>query len=129
MKTKWKFVVAGLAAMLGLAGSANAALTIVVPTNFQLQPNMANQPVTLSVSGGDQVSNIDLKAVLGDGTGPNPEPIFQSFNFVINGSIWADTATHPGTQTGGPIPASGGPDAQTSYSLNTQNDSVAANGV
>ena len=63
---------AAFIAFLGVAGSASAALTITVPTNFPLLANTANQPVPLSVTGGDLVDNVVIDAVLGNGSGGHP---------------------------------------------------------
>ncbi len=121
-----KSIVAGaLLAFLGFASSAQAALTIVVP-NVNLAPNTPNQPVTVAVNGGDMVTGVVVDAVLGNGSAAGVEPIFQSFDFTT-GTMFSDTAAHPGTKIGGTV--GGVPqDAQVSYALNTQNDTVAASG-
>lgn len=43
-----------------------------------LQPNTPGQKVAINVIGSDQVSGFQLRAQIGDGLGPNPEPVFSA---------------------------------------------------
>jgi hypothetical protein len=107
---------------LVLSVSAHAALVINVGTIW-LDPDLPNQERALSVTGGDPVQGFNLRAQIGDGTGPNPEPVFQSIDFT--GGIWDGHAKSVG---GGPV--AGAPQyAQAWVALNTQNDTTSANGV
>ncbi len=115
-----RFLIVGLAGVL-TASHAFAGLMISVG-NYNLAPNEAGQTITLSVSGGDQVTGFNLRAQLGDGLGPNPEPIFQAVGF--SGGIWN---AFPTIVAGGPV--SGAPQyAQASVVFSTTGESVAASG-
>ncbi len=106
---------------LALAGPAGASIIINVGAHNLIQ-NSPGQVVQIFVTGGDQVTAFNLRAVIGDGMGDSPEPKFQSINF--NGGIW-DVAEN--TVIGGPI---GGfeQDAQAYVAFNTS-VSVPANGL
>lgn len=103
------------------AGRAYADPIITVG-NYVLAPNEAGQTIKLSVTGGDIVTGVNLRAQLGDGLGPNPEPVFQSIGF--GGDIWD---AFPTSASGGPV---GGAEqyAQASVVFSGTGKSVAASG-
>lgn len=106
---------------LGLTGNAMAALMISVP-NVQLQPNLAGQLVTLSVSGSDAVTGLNLNAQIGDNGTAAATPLFSAADF--SGGIWLGKST---TVTGGPIT---GAERYVQFSvvLNVSGDAVSASG-
>jgi len=75
------------------------------------------------VTGDELVTGFNLRAQIGDGLGPQSEPVFQAINYT--GGIWD---VHPFTVMGGPI---GGAEqyAQSSLAFNNSGDSVIADGV
>lgn len=110
-------------ACIALAGQAALAEPTINVGTFTLLPNTANQTITIPVTGGDSVTGFNLRSQIGDGTGPEVEPIFQAVDFGT-GTIWAG---HSSTSLGGPV--TGAPsDAQASIVLNNQGDSVSASG-
>jgi len=114
------FLIVGLTGVFA-ASDAFAGMIITVGT-YDLAPNTPDQTITLLVSGGSQVTGFNLRAQLGDGLGPNPEPIFQAVDF--SGGIWD---AFPTTVAGGPV--SGAPQyAQASVVFNATGESVAASG-
>lgn len=104
-----------------IAGSASAAPIINVGSH-DLQENTPGQVIYLQVTGTEDVTAFNLKAQIGDGTGPNPEPIFEAVGF--GGGMWD---AHANTVTGGPI---GGAKqfAQASVAFNSTVD-VTADGL
>ena len=70
---------------------------IDVGTHYLLA-GATNQEVQIYVTGLDKVTGFNLNAQLGDGSGGNPEPNFQSIEFA--GGIWD---AYPYTITGGVI--------------------------
>ena len=115
---------AGAATISPASTTFSAASESINVGAIQLLPNTAGQVVTLSISGSAPVTGFNLRAQLGDGTGPKFEPHFQSISFGT-GTIWAG---HTTTITGGPI--AGNPQfAQASVVLNNSGDHVAAAGM
>lgn len=85
-------------ASLGLGGiTARAASTIDAGTH-NLLPNQDGQLITIAIEGDDEVRGFNLRAQIGDGTGPGLEPRFSSVSF--SGGIWD---AHPTTVLGGPV--------------------------
>jgi hypothetical protein len=116
-----KSIVAGaFLAFLGLASSANAALTITVP-NVTLLPNTDHQAVMIPVSGGDQIAGVSVHAVLGDGTGPGVEPAFVGHDF-LTGTIFSG---HSGFEQNPSDPPS---ITEPGFALLNQGETVAASG-
>ena len=114
-----------LSALVATWFAANGACAALIVDVGQpnLLPNQPNQAIVLEVSGGDQVTGFNLRAQLGDGLGPNPEPIFQAVDF--SGGIWD---AFPTFTSGGPV--SGAPQyAQASVIFATKGQQVAANGT
>jgi hypothetical protein len=112
-----------LVGWIGLAAAASclAAAPIINVGTYTLSADTSGQTILLSVSGSDLVTGFNLRAQLGDGTGPGVEPVFQAVSFT--GGIWDANAI---TVMGGPV--SGALQfAQASVVFNT-NVSVAANG-
>jgi hypothetical protein len=103
-----------------LACPSQAVPTIEVGSH-DLQENTSGQTVNLLVSGGDSVTSFNLRAQLGDGTGANPEPVFEAISF---GGVWD---AHANTVTGGPIDGAE-QFAQASVAFNTSVD-VPADGL
>lgn len=117
----WRASVAVLAACIALSGSTALAVPTIDVGTFTLLPNTANQTITIPVTGGDAVTGFNLRAQIGDGTGPEVEPSFQSIDFGT-GTIWS---THSITV----VPTTGAPSVQQySVVLNNMGDSVPALG-
>ncbi len=95
----------------------------VVVGDHVLMPDQANQNIILYVSGVDLVTGFNLRAQIGDGSGPSAEPVFQDINFA--GGIWD---SYPYTTLGGPI-ASAEQYAQASVVFNESGQSVDSNGI
>ena len=102
--------------------AAVSAAPIINVGSHDLQENASGQIVYLNVTGTDQVTAFNLKAQIGDGTGPNAEPVFESIAF--GGGMWD---AHANTVTGGPI-SGAGQFAQASVAFNTS-VSVPADGL
>ncbi len=119
----WRASIAVLAACIALGGTTALAVPAIDVGTFTLLPNTANQTITIPVTGGDAVTGFNLRAQIGDGTGPEVEPIFQSVDFGT-GTIWAG---HSSTSLGGPVTGALS-DAQASVVLNNTGDSVQALG-
>ena len=115
-----RFLIIGLAGVL--TASHTFADTIINVGSYHLAPNEPGQTITLAVSGSSQVTGFNLRAQLGDGLGPNPEPLFQAVQF--GGGIWD---AFPTTVAGGPV---GGATqyAQASVVFSATGESVAASG-
>lgn len=95
--------------------------TIDVGT-IDLLPNTPGQRVTLYIEGAESITGFALKAQIGDGIGPDNEPIFTAVDFT--GTIWDSYATDI---VGGPEP--GAPQyAQSTVTFQTQGDQVTATG-
>jgi hypothetical protein len=69
-----------------LAGHANAAVNVTIG-NHNVLGGSSSQEVVIQVSGGDPISGFNVRAQLGDGTGPGSEPVFAAVNFTP-GTIW-----------------------------------------
>lgn len=119
----WRASVVALAACIALASTTALAEPTINVGTFTLLPNTANQTITIPVTGGDSVTGFNLRSQIGDGTGPEVEPIFQSVDFGT-GTIWAG---HSSTSLGGPVTGALS-DAQASVVLNNPGDSVQALG-
>ena len=63
-----------------------SAVPIVTAGNYNLQPNQPNQPVSISVTGGDAVQGVELNARIGTGLGAIPK---FTGGTVITGTIFA----------------------------------------
>ena len=109
---------------MGVSASPNDSVAgpIIDVGSYKLAPNTPGQTITLSVSGDSQVTGFNLRAELGDGLGPNPEPIFQAVGF--SGGIWDAFST---TVAGGVVGAHH-QYAQASVVFNATGESVAASG-
>jgi hypothetical protein len=114
--------VAALAACIALSGTAALAEPSIDVGTFTLLPNTANQIISIPVTGGDAVTGFNLRAQIGDGSGPEVEPSFQSIDFGA-GTIWAAHSTTVEPTTGTPSVE------QYSVVLNTLGDSVSASGT
>jgi len=102
--------------------AAVSAAPIINVGSHDLMENTSGETIQLYVTGTDQVTAFNLKAQIGDGTGPNAEPVFESIAF--GGGMWDAYAY---TVTGGPI--SGAEQfAQASVAFNTT-VSVPADGL
>lgn len=89
---------AALVAICALAGTASAAPIINVGSH-DLQENTPGQVIYLQVTGTEDVTGFNLRAQIGDGTGPNAEPVFEAIGF--GGGMWD---AHPNTKIGdGPV--------------------------
>ena len=119
----WRVSLVILAACVAMSGATALAEPTINVGTFTLLPNTANQTITIPVIGGDSVTGFNLRSQIGDGTGPEVEPIFQSVDFGT-GTIWAG---HSSTSLGGPVTGALS-DAQTSVVLNNTGDSVQALG-
>ncbi|MCY2987716.1 MAG: Ig-like domain-containing protein, partial [Planctomycetota bacterium] len=100
-----------------------ATAPVIVVGEHVLAANRANQVVLLYVTGDALVTGLNLRAQLGDGTGPGVEPVFTGVDFA--GGIWA---AHPYTVTGGPV-SGAAQFLQASVVFNNAGDQVAANGL
>jgi hypothetical protein len=110
-----------IVAVFLLAGTASAAPIINVGSH-DLQENTPGQVIYLQVTGTEDVTSFNLRAQIGDGTGPNAEPVFETISF--GGGMWG---AHANTVTGGPI-GSAQQFAQASVAFNTSVD-VPASGL
>lgn len=77
--------------------TAVAPLEIIVGDHV-LRPNCANQEITIRVRGGADVTGLNVRAQLGDGTGALSEPVFRGADFA--GGMWE---AFPRTTLGGPV--------------------------
>jgi hypothetical protein len=112
MNTSKLFSIAAAAtAALAFAGIASAAPIITVGAH-NLLPNTPNQPVTISVSGGDAVQGVNFEVQVADG-GPEAGaalgngshidgPSIQSVD-ILTGTIFGPNNTGPGG-AGGVVP-------------------------
>ena len=104
-------------------------LALVIDLGVQtLLPNTAHQPVRIMVARTDPaadplVTGFNLRAQLGDGTGPVQEPVFEAVDFT--GGMWA---AYPAATTGGPV-AGWEQFAQASVVFNRSGDAVPAEGL
>jgi len=95
-----------LAALCCLASIARADLSIIVGSHI-LQPNMANQPIQIFVTGGDNVAGMDFVAQVGDGgptnafSGPGVIAGPNITADVVTGTIFATNHNPPGDPAGG----------------------------
>jgi hypothetical protein len=94
---RWVWAFAFVAWLAAESSTAIAVPTIDVGTHV-LQPGTSGQSFTLQVSGGDMVTGFNLRAQLGDGLGPQAEPVFTGVSFA--GTLWA---AYPYWVVGGPI--------------------------
>lgn len=101
---------------------AHAASAIDVGIH-NLLPNTPNQVVSLFVSGDELVRGFNLRAQIGDGTGPGIEPVFSGVDFT--GGIWD---AHPITTLGGPVDGAL-QYAQASVDFSESGVTVTANGL
>ncbi len=108
--------------VVSVATIANGTPIIDVGTHTLLA-NTSGQSITLTVSGGDDVTGFNLRAQINDGTGPQNEPVFQAVSFN-GGTIWD---AHPSTTQGGEL-LMGTSDAQSSVLFNNLGDSIPASG-
>ena len=88
-----------------------------------LQPNTADQVIEISVTGEDLVTGLNVRAQIGDGTGPEVEPVFSGVDF--GGGIWD---AYSNTVTGGPV-IGAEQFLQASVVFNVSGDEVVANGL
>src|SRR5712691_5403409 len=72
--------------------------SVITVGDHTLLPNTANQVIEIRVTGDSQVTGLNVRAQIGDGTGVMPEPVFNGASF--SGGIWD---AHPNTVTGGPL--------------------------
>jgi hypothetical protein len=79
--------IASLAAVAAIvsASIANAAISIDVGSH-NLFADTPDQKISLFVTGDELVTGFSLRAQIGDGTGPNAEPVFSSVHFTP--AIW-----------------------------------------
>jgi len=101
-----KLIAASLAmtAVVSLAASSARAAAIDVGTH-NLAPDTPNQTIQINVvpDGGDpNVTGFNLRATIGDGTGGDPEPVFDFVDYT--GGIWGDGASPSVTIPGGDPP-------------------------
>jgi len=95
----------------------------IIVGDHDLLPDTANQVISILVTGASDVTGMNVRAQIGDGTGPQAEPNFADVDFT--GGIWD---AHPNTVTGGPV--SGAEQfLQGSVVFNNMGDEVSANGV
>jgi hypothetical protein len=104
----------------GEASEANAT-TIDVGAH-SLLPNTPNQRIEIMVSGEAKATGINIRAQLGDGSGPLVEPIFTDADFT--NTIWSSSVntTSGGIVQGFPMFFQG------SVAFNNRGDEVTANG-
>ncbi len=86
-----------------------------------LLPNLANQPIEIYVVGDDQVRGMNVRAQIGDGAGPESEPIFEDADFTEG--IWD---AHPSTVLGGVV--GDGQYMQSGIAFDEANKTVASDG-
>jgi hypothetical protein len=88
------------AAVLCALSSATQAALIVDAGDHTLLPNTPGQTIQIFVSGGDQVSNMNLAVIIGDGSDSPLEPDFTAVD-ILNGTIFAgnNTGTTGGVQS------------------------------
>jgi len=115
-------ILVGAASALLLAAGAQAALVINVP-NATLQPNQANQVVSLFVTGGDAATGFNLRAQIGDNNSSATTPAFTSADYNVG--IWLDKLS---TVTGGPAGVPIKKYMQSTIVLNTGGDTVTGSG-
>jgi len=72
--------------LLGLLATAALAEPAINVAAVEVFANSQGQPVPIFVTGGDAVTGFNLRAQIGDGTGPGAEPVFQGIGYA--GSIW-----------------------------------------
>jgi hypothetical protein len=110
-----------IAAVVVLACRSGGA--VVIDVGFHaLLPNTAGQQIVIRVSGGEQVTGFNLRAQLGDGLGPQDEPVFAGVSFA--GGIWS---AYPYWVVGGPVEGAE-QFAQASVLFTQSGQSVAADG-
>src|SRR5438094_1491662 len=97
--------------------------SVITVGDHTLLPNTANQVIEVRATGDSQVSGLNVRAQIGDGTGAMPEPVFNGASF--SGGIWD---AHPNSVTGGPIPGFE-QFLQSSVVFNSSADSVVPNGL
>jgi len=96
---------------------------IIIVGSHDLLPDTANQVVSIFVTGAASVTGINVRAQIGDGTGPLVEPVFDGIDFT--GGIWD---AHASTTTGGPV--NGAEQfVQASEVFNNSGDDVVADGL
>lgn len=103
---------------LSLASSLLAQTSIDVG-DYGLLPNTPNQVIEIMSTGNDQVRGFNLRAQLGDGSGPLVEPSFTSVSF--DGGIWSEPSTVLGETLGS--------FAQIGVALTDADETVVSNGV
>ncbi len=116
------FAVIVVCCVLSGVALAVPATAVIDVGSHDLQENMSGQTIQLYVTGAAQVTAFNLKAQIGDGTGPNPEPIFEAIAF--GGGMWD---THANTVVGGPI--GGAEQFADAYVAFNTTASVPANGL
>ncbi|MFO0916559.1 MAG: PEP-CTERM sorting domain-containing protein [Pirellulales bacterium] len=123
--SRWIGVVVAFSVLALTASTGKAASEINVGVK-KLLPHTPGQTIQLLAVPGatvDQVTGFNLRAQLGDGLGPQPEPQFTSVDFQTQ-SIW----NAPFTVLGGPV--AGAPQyAQASVVFNQSGVASAASGL
>jgi len=108
--------------LAGVAAGVSASPVISVQTRY-LAPQTPAQEIAITVLGVDPVTGFNLRAQIGDGMAPGPEPVFDGLDFT--GGLWDAL---PNTTLGGVI---GGHEqyAQASVVFSNAGDVTVANGV
>ena len=70
----------------------------IIVGNYVVLPDQAGQEIILSATGDSVVTGFNLRAQIGDGLGPQKEPVFQDVSFA--GGIWDAL---PYSVMGGPV--------------------------
>jgi hypothetical protein len=112
-----------VAAMFALSLTSPLSAARIDVLTHDLLANTTNQPVQVYVTGSEPIRGFNLRAQLGDGTGPNTEPVF--FSVDHSDSIFSGS---PSSELGGVL--AGAPQfAQASIVLSNPGDVVAADGL
>ena len=85
-----RFLALHVLAVVWACSTLGYAQTVIDVGTWELLPNQAEQQIELIATPGDNVdlvSGFNLRAVIGDGTGPAAEPIFGVTDF-LSGTIW-----------------------------------------
>lgn len=95
----------------------------IIVGDYAILPDQAGQEIILSVTGDAVVTGFNLRAQIGDGLGPQKEPVFQDVSFA--GGIWDAL---PYSVMGGPV---GGAEqfAQASVIFNAPDHNVISSGT
>ncbi len=113
---------AGVSASIEQVESRALLAAAITVGSHTLLPNTPNQTINIIATGDSDVTGINVRAQLGDGTGAGAEPVFDAISY--DSSIWSSAAT---TITGGPI---GGVEqfVQSSIVFNASGTSVVSDG-